>query len=934
MVAQEYELEKQQLQEKNKILSQAQKTIRMGVWEYRLPARELLWTEEVFSIFELDPALGPPSLEEYKLMIPTTEWQQIETKLYRAITEGIGFQVEHRVITRDGGHKFVVCNAEAVKDQNGKVIKLFGVVQDITDRKKLELSLQRSQQMLAEAQRLAQVGYWEYELDGDRVEWSEETFRIFGFPISSKAPSKAEIEGRIHPDDLRLYKEAISRKIQGIEPDATDKIEMRFLLPDGTIKYTETAYNILRENGKAVKAYGSVIDITDRKLVEIALEETNRALEESNKRLQLILELNQVGTWEWHVFDNRIVWSKQKYQLMEIPQYVEPSYAMFEQILHPDDRELFREELAAAAGGSPLELEYRIQLRDGSVRWLLSKAESFHHYIAGITIDITDRKYLENSLKSQNYLLKLIASGRALDEILMETINTLEKEVYGSIGCILLTEHSRIKAIKSKTSTKIGADYLKAVDNLLLEEGTGACGSAVARKQAVMVYDIASDTRYKQFLSLTEKYNFRSCWSVPILAKDDQAIGTIVAYFHDNHIFKKYELDFAKSLADIVSIAIAKHEFEAELVASEERFRAIANNIPGVILRYILYPDGSDGLLYISPGSIDLWGVPPEEALTDVSKLWACTLEEDIPMLRASIRKSAESLTTWKHDWRTRTRDDMLKWVTGVGVPHRLDSGAVVWDTIITDVTDRKIFESELEALVTQRTAALQKSQEFLERQLAKEKELMLLLQTELRQKETLLKEVHHRVKNNLQIVSSLLRLQVENILDDSVKIALQDSQNRIQSMALIHERLYRSDDLSQIPVSIYFRELTDYLWQTYNAYRRNIELSLQVVDLQLEMDRLIPCGLIVNELVSNCLKYAFSGRERGKVTLSFYLSASQYYLQVADDGVGLPPNFNLQSSTSLGLRLVGRLVQQLHGHLEIGYDGGAIFTITFPQSP
>lgn len=929
IIAREYEIEKQKLEETNKILTQAQKIFKIGVWEYQLSGRKLVWSEQVYSIFDIDPSAGEPSLEEYKLMIPPANWQEIEDKLYRAIADGIGFKVEHGIITKRGNYKFVICNAEPIKDQQGRVTKLFGVVQDITDRKQLEINLQCSQAMLAEAQRLAKVGYWEYEPETDRVVWSEETFRIFGFPVATTAPSRQEIEARIHPKDIDLYNESLKRKI---ELGLTDKNELRLLLPDGSVKYIEVIANVQRQNDRTVKIYGSILDITDRKLAEIALEENNR-------RLHMILEFNQVGTWEWYVTDNRIVWSKQKYQLVELPDYIEPTFTVFEEILHPNDRDMVIDKLKAAAGGKPLQIEYRIKLKDGSLRWLLSKAESFYqnntlNYIAGITIDITDRKCLENSLKNQNYLLKLLATGVDLDIVLTEIINIIEQEIHNSMGCILLVEGNKVKLSKSKASPKLPADYLQALNGLRLQDGIITCSADHAGKVAVVVCDNTAAQCCQPWLLLMQEFNLYSCWSVPILTKDYQILSTVAVYFQQPRTPKQYELEVLEQLADIISIAIKKQESEAELVASEERFRTIANNIPGVILQYILYPNGSDGLLYISSGSIDLWGVPAEEAIIDVNKIWACTLPEDIPEMRASILHSAETMTPWRHDWRIRTRDGFLKWVSGIGIPHKLDDGSVVWDTIITDVTDRKIFESELETLVDQRTAALKRSQEFLEAQLAKEKELLLLLQTELRQKETLLKEVHHRVKNNLQIISSLLRLQTETIPDEAIKTAFQDSQNRIQSMALIHERLYRSDDLSQIPVATYLRELTDYLWQTYNAYRRNIHLVLNVMDLQLEMDRLIPCGLIINELVSNCLKYAFVGRQSGQVTLNFYLcQGGQYYLQVKDNGVGLPPDFHRKRSTSLGIRLVERLVKQLRGNLEIGYDRGTEFRITFPAS-
>jgi PAS domain S-box-containing protein len=370
---------------------------------------------------------------------------------------------------------------------------------------------------------------------------------------------------------------------------------------------------------------------------------------------------------------------------------------------------------------------------------------------------------------------------------------------------------------------------------------------------------------------------------------------------------------------------------ENELRESEERFRNLANNIPGVILRYVLHPDGTDGLHYISPGCFDLWGVSQEEALADVKKLWDRCLPEDIPSMYQSILSSAQGQTIWKHDWRICTTTGQIKWVSGTGIPSKQDNGDVIWDTIITDVTDRRRSQSELENLVKQRTKDLQASQQVLEEQLKREQHLLSIIQTELKQKDTLLKEVHHRVKNNLQIISSLMRLQVDNHQDQQLKASFQDSQNRIQSMALIHERLYRSDDLSQIDTQIYFKELTDYLCQTYNTNSQHIEVILNTPPILLEIDKAIPCGLIVNELFTNSLKYAFQNNDGGTITLTSQQLDQTYNLQIKDTGNGLPPDFDLSRSRSLGLRLVDRLVKQLRGSITMQYDKGMVFLIEFP---
>ncbi|MFQ3679786.1 MAG: GAF domain-containing protein, partial [Pseudanabaenaceae cyanobacterium] len=716
-------------------------------------------------------------------------------------------------------------------------------------------------------------------------------------------------------------------------------------------------------------------------------------------------------------------------------------------------------------------------------------------------------------------------------------------------------------------------------------------------------------------------------------------------------------------------------ETQLALQESEARFQHLANNLPGAILRYVLHTDGSDGLLYISPGCEKLWELSRDTVIADVGSVWRLVLPEDLPAMRASIAHSAETLTTWCHEWRIQTPSGCTKWLSGIGKPHRLVNGDVVWDTVILDASDRKRSQEELEKLVAERTRSLIASQNFLQQQLEREKLLLAVtnrirasmelpdildctaaeiqqllrcdrvliykileegsgvtiaearvspygsflgtvfdpqmlpesvqatyragqivvlhcsegmssgivgcmeycqicsqlvvplmlganlwgvvvvqhcgqshtwedwemdlmsqlsmslaiairqselfewlqrelqarrqaeaalqvqaagdrllahiaqrigqspylmdvlastletlrqflqvdrvvvyrflsnwsgiveweavshprlslagqeifdpcladearqqryrrgevdaiadvlaqgnhchqnlmtqlqvraklvapilqgenlwgllmvhdchqvrpwtpqesqllaqvatqiglagqkeslfarIQQELQQKETLLKEVHHRVKNNLQIVVSLMRLQGESHSDPALQVAFLEGQNRIQTMALIHERLYRSDDLSRIDAHTYFTELIQYLCQTYNIHDRRIALHLDITSIHLDLDQAIPCGLIVNELVTNALKYAFE-ENGGDLTVSLGTTPDGLCLRVSDNGCGLPAGLDWRRLSSLGLRLVDRLVRQLSGKLVLQTDAGTSFSVFFPWHP
>lgn len=203
-----------------------------------------------------------------------------------------------------------------------------------------------------------------------------------------------------------------------------------------------------------------------------------------------------------------------------------------------------------------------------------------------------------------------------------------------------------------------------------------------------------------------------------------------------------------------------------------------------------------------------------------------------------------------------------------------------------------------------------------------------------LKEKEVLLKEIHHRVKNNLQIISSLLNLQADFITDAKAKEKYNESIGRVRSMAIIHELLYRSKNLSSIKLRDYISELVNYISETYNI--RNdikVEMDIDVSNDFIEMDIAIPCGIIINELVSNAFKYAFAKNSPGKIRVEFKELKSdelKYKLSVSDNGKGMPKKIDFINPSTLGLQLVHSLVQQIEGTLDVQSKKGARFTISF----
>lgn len=217
-------------------------------------------------------------------------------------------------------------------------------------------------------------------------------------------------------------------------------------------------------------------------------------------------------------------------------------------------------------------------------------------------------------------------------------------------------------------------------------------------------------------------------------------------------------------------------------------------------------------------------------------------------------------------------------------------------------------------------------------RDVTKQKEMEEQIATSLREKEILLKEIHHRVKNNMQVVSSLLFMQSRLSEDPRLKEILLESQNRVKSIALVHEELYQSMDLDRIDYTRYLRKITRNIFDTYKVDSNRISLRLSEETVYLTISKAVPCSLIVNELISNSLKHAFPEGRSGKVSIEFVLSQGEYILIYSDNGVGLPPNLRIESPKTLGLELINGLVKQLTGTIKIDLGEGIRYEIRFPE--
>lgn len=326
----------------------------------------------------------------------------------------------------------------------------------------------------------------------------------------------------------------------------------------------------------------------------------------------------------------------------------------------------------------------------------------------------------------------------------------------------------------------------------------------------------------------------------------------------------------------------------------EEQWRALSVCLPVGIFS----TDTNGDCTYINPRCEEIIGHKLEDSLGDG---WIDFVHPDdrLRILTPWI-EDAKAGRPHTAEFRVITPANQIRWLYIRTAPILNDRHQVIGHTgTIEDITKQKLAEEQIKA--------------------------------SLHEKEALLKEIHHRVKNNLQIISSLIYLQAQRIEDPKARQIFEDSQARISSMALVHDTLYRSQDFAEVNLSEYVQTLTANLFHTYRIQPESVKLSVDVdPGVLVNLDKAIPCGLILNELMTNALKHGFHDRLSGEVRVLLKKQFDRVYLMVENDGHTLPESFELQKIQSMGLRLVNALVDQVNGNLEIQRSGKTRFKITF----
>ncbi|AAM30214.1 PAS domain S-box protein [Methanosarcina mazei] len=649
---------------------------------------------------------------------------------------------------------------------------------------------------------------------------------------------------------------------------------------DDTYFLSSVAFLIAQviERKKAEEALKEAHDSLEETVTERTseLEKSYISLKESESRLAEAQRMAHIGSWDWNLITGEVCWSDELYHIFgRSPQESGATYDEFLSYVHPDDRDRVDNALKKGLNGESVAGNYRIILGDGEERIVRTEAEVVFDeknnpvQVKGTVQDITEIKKVEEQLKILANIVE--SSNDAIGTISLDGNitgwNQEAENVYGySVGEVLG------KPVSIVTPPHLDKETIKLIEEIMHGKKVQHYETLRLRKDGTTIY-----------VSITLSPVFDS-------------YGKLIA------------------ISFISRDITERKKIEEKLRESEEKYR----NIVETANEGISIVDAEERITFVNKKIEDMFGYSSEELIG--GSMWDLLSDESKTIIKQMLEKG----------WKNVNESFEIKFIHKDGYP--------VW----TYTNSKSLFDKDGKFFGTMN----------LHTDITKRKEAEEALRNfEIARK----KEIHHRIKNNLQVICSLLDLQAEKFRsresaeDTEVLNAFIESQNRVMSIALIHEELHEGRGTDTLNFSPYLEKLVENLFQTYILENVNTSLDIKLEEnIFFDMDTAIPLGIIVNELVSNSLKYAFSGRDYGEIQIKLYREDSAEHenkeqrvikesyggtnviLIVSDNGIGIPEDFNLEDSSSLGLQLVKILVDQLEGQIELNRDSGTEFTIRF----
>ena len=573
-------------------------------------------------------------------------------------------------------------------------------------------------------------------------------------------------------------------------------------------------------------------------------------------------------------------------------------------LIHPTDKKILSNGIKAVLAGKLVSnIEYRIKKKDGNYIQILSNMAPVYDNknkmmaILLVSQDLTKNKEIQQTIDDHIHRQALIAKF-GMETITENNIDNVFKKSTNLLAKILDVEYTKVLEIlpdKKFLKLRAGVGWKEGlVGNATVENNKNSqAGFTLLTTAPVIAENLKTETRFCAPKLLSD-HEVISGMSVIIQGKNTP-FGILGVHTKEHRIFSKDDINFLQSIANVLAGVIVRDFTEKELRESEEKYRMLTEQS---LLGTIIIADGH--IIFANKGISNILGFSINELLSwDIDTINQHIHPEDRQAIVENYNRILnDEISSFQSETRMKKKNKHYLYIQQYSKRIQFQGTSSLFINII-DITKKKQNES--------------------------------LLESSLAEKEILLKEIHHRVKNNLQIISSLIVLQEQYIKDERILHIFKDFQNRIKVMALIHQTLYNSENLNKIHLSKYIKNLIQNLFKVYSANSKQIKLELNIDDIDFSLNNANACGLIINELVSNSLKHAFSENDEGKIIVSLRKTKNDnILLDVYDNGIGIPEDIDYKNSNSLGLKLISTITKQMDGKISIKRNNGTHVKITW----
>ena len=786
---------------------------------------------------------------------------------------------ERRFIKKGGEEVWGLVSASPLFDKDEKFSGSLAMITDITERKRIEESLKENEILLSMTQRIAKVGGWEWDIKKRSMTWTDETFRLHGIVQNGNEEDTARLIDKsiecYAPEDrdkiLNAFKSCIN---EGTEYD----MEFQFRSFDGENKWIKTAAKPVYENGKIVKVVGEIQDITDIKVAQLKLKETNERMAALLTAMpDMMFIISGDGTYLEYYGSSKDLYSSENLFIGKKVGNIMPA-EMAERTLKIID-EVIKTEMFNVD-------TYSLTI-DGQEKYFEARfVKCGHNMVLVIVRDITSDKKSEAEINEKNILLNAVLQ------------HTNMMSVY--LDC----DFNFIWVNKSYADT---------------------CGYDVSffkGKNHFQLYPHQeNEAIFRHVVNSGEPYYVSA---KPFVFPDQPNRG--ITYWDWSLIPVK---DYTGKISGLVFTLVdvtAKQDAANELQRAYLRLNALWNlsKIAEQDL-FSVYDNILDASVKMTESEFGFFGIVNEdETKVTIHKWYGITMDE----CRVENRP-VEYLISESGVWAEAIRNRDAVILNDFSASHHAKKGfpkghihfnnllavpGFKGDKIVSVVAVADKVSDYSDSDIKQMKAFLSSAQLIIDRKQAEDS-----LVKSLKEKELLLKEIHHRVKNNFQLIVGLISIQASIRESEAEERLLANLQNRIKSMSLIHELMYSSGNLSDINASEYINTLAEYLRGAFTKGAKNIKLLTEINNINIEPAVLIPVGIIINELVSNSIEHAFTGKESGTISIICQTEdGANLSLIVKDDGSGFTADYAVRKEKSMGLFLVETLARQLKGELLI----------------